>query len=457
MIFPRQIQVFTLFGSAFLLAVNSSPARAMETRFESDASLPIVYLNIAVKAGAAHDLPAQSGIGNFVGEMMLRGTSTRSKAQIDEALEQLGATLNVETRSEAIIFRGSVLSAKLAEYMEIVQDVITNPSFPESEIRKLKSEVVSQILNTRGKDNALAKVFWDAFLLEGHPYGKPILGKTRDLERLKRPDLLRHYANLFQARNLLVVGSGDSESSFVEAWAKRIAEKRPNSEGQNPIRTATAPDAWKKRRVLFIDKAERTQTQVYFGQIGLKLTDEAFFPVYLANHVFGGGSFSARMMTEVRVKRGWSYGAYSYFRHGIEPRSWQAYTFPAAKDTAAALALVDGMLRSWQENGINQAEFEFAKSSLINSAGFTYNTPAKRVENILLEKTLRLPDGFMRSYAENLAKVSHARTNAAVKSFLDPERLSVMVLGTAKDLKAKVATSLRVSEKEIEVVPFTRE
>lgn len=445
------------FISTVGIVLSLSSARALETRFEPDASLPIVYLNLAVKAGSANDLPGKSGIGNFVGEMMLRGTQTRTKAQIDETLDLLGATLSVEVRAEAIIFRGRVLSSKLAEYMDVVHDIVTNPKFPAREIDKLKSEIISAIVESRGKDSSIAKVFWDGFLFSAHPYGKPILGKVRDIESLTRDDLIRHYSNLFQDRNLLVVGSGDSESTFVEAWAKRVAERRPNSQGVNPIRVSPPPKAWEKRRVLFVDKAERTQTQVYFGQVGVRMTDPDYFPLHLANHVFGGGSFSARLMTEVRVKRGWSYGAYSYFRHGIEPRSFQAYTFPATKDTPGALTLVDGMLRDWKDKGINETEFEFAKTSLINSAGFSYNTPAKRVENILLEKTLGLPDGFMKSYAENLAKVSHTQANAAVKKFVEPDRMSILVLGTAKDLKAKVATSLNVPENEIAVVPYTKE
>lgn len=432
-------------------------ASAMETRFENDPSLPIVYINVAVKAGASNDLPGQSGISNFVAEMMLRGTKTRTKAQIDEALDQLGATLSVESRAEALIFRGRVLSSKLADYMEIVHDIIANPSFPEREMKKLKGEVVSEIMEARGKDSSLGKVFWEKFLFEGHPYGKPILGKTKEIENLKREDLIRHYSNLFQDRNMLVVGTGDSEPSFIEAWAKRLGEARPNSEGANPVKTADAPKDWPKRRVLFVDKPDRTQTQVYFGQIGVRHTDPNFFPLYLSNHVFGGGSFSARLMVEVRVKRGWSYGAYSYFRHGIRPRSFQAYSFPAAKDTPGAVALMYDMLEKWKNDGITQPEYDFAKASLINSAGFSYNTPAKRVENTLLEKTLDLPDGFMKSFAGNLEKVSLADANSAVKNFLHPDRMSVMVLGTAKDLKAKVAQSLKVPESEIKVVPYSKE
>ncbi len=440
-----------------LIALTANVSQAIETRFEADTSLPMVYLNVAVKAGAAHDPLTQSGIGNFVGEMMLRGTKNRTKAQIDATLDLLGATLNVETRSEAIIFRGRVLATKLPQYMEIVEDIITNPNFPENEIKKLKSEIISDIVESRGKDARLGKVFWDEFLFEGHPYGKPILGKTPALAKLKRADLIRHYEALFQDRNLLVVGSGSADSASIENWANRIARNRPDSPGENPIQIVSAPVPSLKRRVLFVNKPERTQTQVYFGQVGVRLTDPSFFPMHIANHVFGGGSFSARLMTEVRVKRGWSYGAYSYFRHGIQPRSWQAYTFPATKDTPETIKLVDGMLQDWKVNGLKPEEFDFAKSGLINSAGFAYNTPAKRVENILLEKTLRLPDGFMKTYADRMSGVTRAQSNAAVKDFLDPERMSVMVLGTAKDLKPKIATSLKVPENEIRVVPFSKE
>lgn len=446
-----------IFSLLVLLAGFVLNASAVETRFENDPSLPIVYLNVAIKGGAANDPTDQSGVTNFVGEMMLRGTKSRSKAQIDEALDQLGATLGVEARSEALIFRGRVLSAKLPEYMEIVQDIVTNPSFPEKEIKKLKLEISSELLEIRGKDNALGKLFWEGFLFEGHPYGKPILGKTKEIQKLKRDDLIHHYGNLFQDRNLLVIGSGDAETSFVDTWAKRIAEKRPDSAGENPIHTAGPPSPPMKRLIRFIDKPDRTQTQLYFGQVGLRLTDPDYFPVYLANHVFGGGSFSARLMTEVRAKRGWSYGAYSFFRHGIRPRSWQAYTFPATKDTPSSIALVDTMIRNFQDNGITEEEYRFAKDSLINSAGFTFNTPAKRVENLLLEKTLGLPDGFMKSYAENLEKTTPKGVNASVKNFLRPDQMKILVLGTAKDLKKKIAESLKIPENEIQVIPYTKE
>lgn len=435
----------------------SFSASAVEVKFEPDTSIPMVYLNVAVKAGGAHDPKGAYGISNFMGEMLLRGTNSRTKEQIDLALDQIGAILEVETRSEALIFRGSVLSAKLPDFMEILNDILTNPKFPESEIQKLKREIVSQILLERGRDNALARSRWDRFLFADHPYGKPLLGTVRDIEKLTRASIVDHYNRFIQDRNLLVVGAGDAEESFVKSWADRLAEKRPDSKGENPIRVVDAPVPPKSRRLQLIDKPERTQTQIYIGQIGVRMTDDDFFPLYLGNHAYGGGSFSARLMVEIRVKRGWSYGAYSYFRHGLRPRSWQTYFFPATKDTPDALAKGLEMISELKEKGITKEEFEFAKQSLVNSSGFMYNTPKKRVENILLERTLNLPDGFMKSYGPALAKVSHDEVNQALKSYLAPESLSILVLGTAKDLKAKLAEKSGVPEKEITVVPYSQE
>lgn len=440
-----------------LIAFAPSGARALDVDFENDASIPLVHLNVAIKAGAAHDPIGQSGISNFMGEMLLRGTTGRSKEKLDRDLDQIGASVEVEVRAEALILRTSVLSSKLPEFLEIMTDILAQPSFRESEIRKLKTEIISGIMEEQGRDSSLARTRWDRFLFEGHPYGKPILGKIRDIERLSRVQILEHYHRFFQDRLLLVVGSGDSEASFIESWSKRVAEKAPNRVTTFPVELVPEPKAPARKRVEIVDKPERTQTQVYAGQIGVRMTDDDFFPLYLGNHAFGGGSFSARLMTEIRVKKGWSYGANSYFRHGRRPRSWQMFYFPAAKDTPDALATGLRMIEDLKKNGLSAEEFQFAQSSLVNSAGFMYNTPAKRVENTLLERTLDLPRGFMKTYGEKLGAVTLPRVNAALKAYLQPDRLSILVLGTAKQLREGVAKAAGVDPKDVQVVGFKKE
>lgn len=443
--------------ASFLIALAfglSASAHAIDVAFETDNNLPVVYLNLAVKAGSVTDPAGQAGITNFMGEMLIRGTKSRTKQQIDLALDQMGARLEVETRSEALIVRGAVLSSQLGPFLKLVGEIVTEPSFPEAEMRKLKSEVDSQILEELGRDPSLATRRFTSYLFRDHPYGKPVLGVTKQIDALTRAQVSAHYDRLVREANLLVVGTGDAKSDEIGAWARGIAQARA---GGKPVAKVARPEEGSGLRLLIVDKPERTQTQINLGQIGLRMTDRDFFPLWLGNYAFGGGSFSARLMVEIRVKRGWSYGANSYFRQGLQPRSWQAHLFPAEKDTAAALAHTLQMVQELKDKGITQDEFNFSQRSLVNSAGFMYNTPKKRVENTLLERTLDLPEGFMKSYGPELQKVSLNEVNDSLKRFLKTDRLAVAVLGTAANLKEPLAKAAGIPVEKVEVSPFNKD
>ena len=429
-------------------------AEAMETSFETDNTLPIVYINLAVKAGTVSDPQNQLGITNFVGEMLLRGTKNKTKAQLDLELDQMGARLEVETRAEALILRGAVLSKKLDSFLNLVNEIVTEPSFLETEIVKLKAEIVSGILEELSHDQSLGARKFNEFLFQDHPYGKPILGKVKDIQNLRLEDILRHYQWLFTEEKLLVVGTGDASEDLIEDWAERLADLRPSSQTGTPIKVSV-PAASKTRRVQIVDKPDRTQTQVFGGQVGVRMTDKSFFPLYLGNYAFGGGTFTSRMMLEIRVKRGWSYGANSGFRFGLQPRLWRFHFFPTSENTPESLKFSLAMVEQLKTTGLTKKEFDFSKQSLINGAGFMYDTPQKRVENKLLEKTLELPDNFMKSYAKNLKKVEIEDVNSSLKEFLNPDTLTLTVVGTAKTIKKPLAETLSMKPDEITVTPYT--
>ncbi len=450
----KHVQLKIAAITAALLCLSST-AFATEVSFENDDSLPIVHLNVAIKTGSVSDPVDALGLTNFMGEMLLRGTNLHTKDQIDEMIDQMGAQLAVETRSEALIIRGAVLASQLDPFLSLLQELITQSNFPDDEIKKLKSEVISQILEEDSSDQKLAGLKFSEFLFEGHPFGKPILGKIKTVEKFKRDRIATHYHKLVSDNLLLVVGSGDAKEAKIDAWAQALGKLLPH--GNPDLARVPVPVTPNEKRLLLVDKPGRTQTQLTGGQVGVKMTDPDFFPLYVGNHAFGGGSFSARMMDQIRVKRGWSYGAYSYFKFSREPRSWQFYLFPAAKDTPDALAYTLKMIQDVHDKGITKEEFNFAQQSLVNSSGFLYNTSAKRVENKLNERTLGLPDGFMKSYGSRISQVELSQVNEALKTFLLPDRLSIVVLATAKDMKAKIAKAAGIREDQIKVVPYNQE
>lgn len=454
-----RLSLLTLaFGTLLQLPV-ATPAEAVEVTFEKDSRLPLVYINLAVKAGAVTDPKGQEGLTNFLGEMMLRGTKSHTKSQIDQAIDQLGARLEVETRAEALILRGAVLSANLEDFLKIVQEIVTEPSFPEDQIAHLKNETISNLQEELGHDATLAARRFNRFLFRDHPYGKPVLGNIHDVQNFTRQEVIDHYNRLFRSSALLSVSYGDSSLEKISDWATALGKARPDTPltetDQKILSQVGPPQNADHRRLLIVDKPDRTQTQIYAGQIGTLMTDKNFFPLHLGNYAFGGPSFSSVLMVEVRVKRGWSYGANSAFRFGIQPRSWQMHLFPAEKDTPDALGLALNLAEDLKSKGITQEQFQFSKTSLVNSAGFIFNTPKKRVENILVEKTLNLPNGFMKTFGPEISRLKLDEVNSALKSFMLPNQMAITVLGTAKNLKSSLAKAAAVPEDQIEVIPYT--
>ncbi len=451
----------SVFSLSLLLLLNTKPSSAADFSFERDPGLPVVNINVAFKVGAVADPTGKSGLTNFMGEMLLRGTKKHSKKKIELALDQMGAVLAFETRAESIILRGSVLSSQLEPYLSLLTEIITQPSFPPAEIEKLRSEISAGIQEELGHDGALGSRGFARYLFGGHPYGNPILGRIPDLKSLKQKDISQHYEKLIREPLLLVVGSGDAAESQIRQWTQSLGQTLAARVTQQTVSdthwTVASPLPAEHKRLLIIDKPDRTQTQINLGQIGVKMTDPDYFKLYLGNHAVGGHSFSSILMQEIRVKRGWSYGANSAFRFGLQPRSWLVHLFPAAKDTPAALAYTLQILADLKANGITSDQFEFAKKSLINSAGFMYNTPSKRVENTLLEKTLSLPTGLMRSHAEKIASLKLVDVNTALKSFIQPDHLTIAVVGTAKDLKAPLAKAAGLSESAVDVKAYDAE
>jgi zinc protease len=438
-----------------VLALVPSLSGAVEFYFENDDSLPLVYVTGAFRGGSTEDPDQKSGVTDLMGRLMLRGTKSKTKQQIDLALDRLGGMIEFETRGEFIAFRGSVLSSNLEAYLSLLSEILTAPSFRSQELEKLKKEQISRLLNELNQDRTLARLRFDETFFKGHPYSKPNNGKIRDIQKLEVADLEKRYQKLISAGRMILLASGDASRTSFQEFIGKMNKDRGIESPVAPVAEFVS-DPRKPRFVIF-DKPERTQTQVLIGQKGVAFGSPDLDALQIANHAFGGGGFQARLMIELRVKRGWTYGAGSGFRFGSTPHSWKVSFFPKNSDTPAAVREALKMISELGEKGLSKEEFESSKTSLLNGAGFQYNTPAKRMENRLMEVIFGLPEGYFRDFASRIEKISHEEVNAAVRRFIQPSRLMVGLVATAGLSKKDLAKTLGVPEKEIEVQDYQRE
>jgi zinc protease len=446
----KKISILT----AALLTLSFS-TQAAELYFEQDRSLPLVYITVAFKGGATQDPDGKNGATDLMGRLMLRGTKGKTKQQIDLALDSLGANLGVETRAEFVTFRASVLSENLKPFLELLGEIISTPSFRPRELEKLKKEQMSSLLDDLSQDRSLIRLRFDQTFFKNHPYSKSNNGRIKDIQSLSVADIQKQYQHLINQNQMLVLAAGDAKESALQPFITSIEKSRTGTSAG--IQVPEFKNEPQKLRVVIFDKPDRTQTQVMIGQKGITFDNADLDALQLANYAFGGGSFQSRLMVELRVKRGWTYGAGSGFKMGSHAHSWRISFFPKNSDTPPAIHEALKLVTQLKEKGLTQAEFEAAKQSMVNSAGFSFNTPAKRMENKLSEKIFGLPDHYYRDFAKRIDALSLDQVNQSLKKFLTPEHMMVGVVATASLSKAEIAKQLGMAEKDIEVLNYQKE
>jgi zinc protease len=270
------------------------------------------------------------------------------------------------------------------------------------------------------------------------------------VEKLTREDVLATYARRFVQSDMVIGFAGaitEDEAKRLGAMLVRALPEGPHVE--NPLPEPPAPQG---RRLFFVDKPERTQTQILIGTLGTHPRDPDHWPLVAATAVFGG-TFTSRMMREIRSKRGWSYGTSA--RLSIE-RKRHAFTmgaFPAAADCAPCISLELKLLEDFTKDGITPRELAFIKNYLVRSHAFEIDTAPKRLGQTLEQELLDLPDGYHTEYLDHVRAVTLETANVAVRERLSAENLVVVEVGTASEILDGVTKAIP-NLVDHKVIPF---
>ena len=420
---------------------------------EASHAVPLVSIVVALRSGSAADPAGKEGLARLGLRMLRRGCAGLSAEQIDFTIDALGAEMAVDVSASTVAIHAQVIARNVDAFVDLLARLLATPTFPQDEIDRLKRETIAEIIESRDSDRVVATKAFQRTLFAGHPYGRNAGGTTGSVAAITRDDVLAYYRRHVVQANVVVGLSGDVAAARASVIAKRMVEGLPGGEAaRDDVAEPAMPSG---RRLLIVDKPERTQTQILVGALGTSPHDEDHVAFSVANAIFGG-TFTSRLMREVRSKRGWSYGASARASIDRHRQSWVMWTFPAAEDAAACLKLTLELMETWVSEGVTEEELAFIKGYLIGSHAFDVDTAAKRLHQALDEELLALPSGYYEKWTDRVAAVTLEEGSRAVRRRLDPERLLAVVLGTASD----VGDALRAAVPrlgETTVVPFDAE
>jgi zinc protease len=404
---------------------------------EPSPDTPLVWFDIAIRGGASADPFGVEGLHRHAALLARRGAGTRDRAQLDDTLDALGASIDVALTRDTMTLSGLALSRHLPAVLDLAADILTAPRWDDEEHARLLRESPQVLDEIRDDDSALATRWFDWLCSPGHPYGRTSLGTEASFKRIERASALELWRREIVTGNLIIGLAGDVDEPTAQQLVARVLARVPSG-ARVPSPTLAEPATAPGRRVILVDKPDRTQAQLRVGHLSTRFGDPDTPALAIAEAVFGG-MFSSRLMQEIRVKRGWSYGAGCALRRSRLPHWFEIWTAAGIEVAGPAVALTLELLADYAAHGPSDDEVDFARSYLIGAMPFHVATARQRMQLEVRDAVFDLPTGYTARLPEALRELAASDVRAACGRHLHPDRAVTVAVTTAESAQRALA------------------
>ena len=413
--------------------------------------LPVVSFGIAIKAGGYDEDKATTlGVSDFTAAMLRRGTDgggsgtkkKRSADDISRAIDFVGGALDGQAGLESSSVTCSVLSKDTGLCVDLLADVLQRPSFPEKEMAEVREQMLASLASRFDSPYDLAQAHFDNLLFgEKNPAGWVLT--PEDVQKITRDALVKFWKTYYRPNNAVLAVAGDVDPARLRGELEKAFGKWQKADV--PARPTFKMAALKATRVLIVDKPDLTQTTILLGHRGLKHSDPMWFPATLMNYVLGGSDFSSRLMTEVRSRRGLTYGISSSYGASLYDGAFQISASTKNETVWEALVATVAQLRKMKADGPTADELAKARGYYAGSYPFELQTAASVAGAIVGAELHGLGLDYVQQFALRMAAVDEAQAKDAAQTLLDPDNVLVVVVGKGDVVEPQIApTGLRV-------------
>jgi len=373
-----------------------------------------------------------AGYTQLMGELLSKGTKARSKAQIDEEVDFIGAFFS----SSANGISGACLSKHSEKLLDIMSDVLLHPTFPAEELDKAKRLQESALARAKDDPDAIADNV-GAILRNGkdHPYGEAMTEAT--LAKINLEQIRNHYETYFRPNISYFVVVGDISRAQAEQYAKKYFGTWQGADVSG--RKYPVPQAPDKTKVSFVHKPGAVQSVVTITHpIELKPGTADVIPARLLNNILGGSSTSSRLNANLRETRGWTYGAYSSLNSDKLVGSFtaQASVRNAVTDSSVVEFLKE--LNRLRTEKIPPAELQTWKNIITGQFSQSLEQPGTVASFALTTARYRLPADYFEKYLQTLQNISADDVLAVAKKYINPDRAHILVVGNKDEVSDRL-------------------
>lgn len=399
--------------------------------------VPLVQVNLIVRAGSAADPAGTYGVARMTANMLDEGAGGKSALELADAVEFLGAELTTLSTFDYSAIRLSTPVAGLADALPLLRDVIASPAFPAEELERLRKERLTELLQARDDPATIIEIAFPRFVFgEKHRFGTVPGGGAADVKAMTLDDLRAFHRGFYRPENSVLLLVGDvTPAAVLPLLEQTLGRWKPGG----PAAKATAPPSapqLTRRQLYLVDKPGAAQSQIRIGWVGVPRSTPDYPTVQVLNTILGG-SFTSRLNTNLRETHGYSYGAFSGFEARISPGAFFAGAGVQTDKTAEALKEFfnefDSILRP-----IPADELDKARNYVALGFPAQFETNADLARKLEEQVVHSLPDDYFPSYIRAVVQVSGAGIEKAAQQYIQPERFAVVVVGDRKMIEAGI-------------------
>ncbi|TBV02833.1 M16 family metallopeptidase [Phytopseudomonas dryadis] len=393
--------------------------------------LPMFDLRLTFAAGSSHD-DGVPGLAMLTNAMLNEGVPGKDVGAIAGGFESLGAEFgNGAYRDMAVASLRSLSDVQQREpALELFEQVLGQPTFPADSLARIKNQVLAGFEFQKQNPGKLASLALFERLYGEHPYAHPSDGTPASIPGISREQLQAFHARAYAAGNAVIALVGDLSREEAEALASQVSAALP----KGPALPRTAEPQVPPASTTHIDFPSN-QTHLMIAQLGIDRRDPDYAALYLGNQVFGGGGFGTRLMSEVREKRGLTYGVYSGFSAMQARGPFMINLQTRAELSDGTLQLVKDLLRDYLASGPSEQELNDAKREMAGSFPLSTASNASIVGQLGSIGFYDLPLTYLEDFMAQIQALSVEQVKSAMAKHLDPEALVIVTAGPKVEQK----------------------
>ena len=429
-------------ATAFAMVVLALPARAIDIEevktpggitawLVEEPGIPFTALEIRFKGGASLERDGKRGAINLMTGLIEEGAGDLDSTAFAAAREGLAASYDFDVYDDAFSVSAQFLTENRDEAVALLKLALTEPRFDEAALERVRAQVLSVIGSNQKDPNEIARVNATRLAWGDHPYGSDKDGTIESVSALTRDDIINAHGDVL-ARDRLYVGAvGDISADELSALLDELLGELPATGAPMPETATYLPEGG-----ITVVPFDTPQSVAIFGHEGIERHDEDFFPAYVMNQVLGAGGFGSRLMSEVREKRGLTYGVYSY----LAPKDLGSlYLGQVASSNDRIAEAIDVIRDEWRKlatEGITEAELADAKTYLTGAYPLRFDGNA-RIASILVGMQMDdLPINYADTRNDKINAVTLDDIKRVAARILRPEDLHFVVVGQPEGLQS---------------------